>query len=175
MEMENLKQCWYQLNLSIEKDNKIIVTEDQLTKEINRGRTSIIRRLYLDRVISKEIIRNSMMKIWKTTSPYSILDIQPNTFIFSFVSIEDMDWVMSRRPWLLRNLMLQPLLQKWISLRKFSGSICTIYRFIAWAKKWDVKLVKQSGSEEVQYRQEWFQLGVGFVCAYWGGFEEIDL
>lgn len=89
--MENLETRWQQLYLSNEEDHSIIVHIVQLTKEINRRKTSIIGRLHVERVISKEIIRSSMMKIWKTTCPCSIFYIQPNTFIFFFDSVEDLN------------------------------------------------------------------------------------
>lgn len=63
---------------------------EKLTEEINKGKKNIIGKLHSDRVISKEIIRSSMLKIWKTTSPLLVLDIHQNTFIFLFDSEEDM-------------------------------------------------------------------------------------
>lgn len=52
--------CWQQLNLSNEEDTKIIVNEDQLKKEINKDKNSIIGRLHAERSISKEILKTSM-------------------------------------------------------------------------------------------------------------------
>lgn len=35
-----------------------------------------------------------------------MVDIQPNTYIFSFDSVEDVNWVMSKCPWLFKNYLL---------------------------------------------------------------------
>lgn len=67
--MENLKTHWHQLNLSNEEDTKIIVNANQLTKDINKGKTSIIGRLHAERAIRKKIIQISMMKMWKLQVP----------------------------------------------------------------------------------------------------------
>lgn len=88
------------------KIGRIIVNVDMLMEEINKGKTSISGKLQVERVISKEIIRSSMMKTWKITNPCSVLDIQQYTFIFSFDSEEGMNWVMARRPWLFASSLL---------------------------------------------------------------------
>lgn len=62
--MESLERRWQQLNLS-QEDHEIPTCMEQLNKDIDRGKTSIIGRLFVVRVISKEVLRNSMMKLWK--------------------------------------------------------------------------------------------------------------
>lgn len=63
--MESLERRWQQLNFSQQEDREIPECIEQLNKDIDRGKTSIIGRLFVDRVISKEVIRNSMMKLRK--------------------------------------------------------------------------------------------------------------
>lgn len=54
-----------------------------------------------------------MMKLWKTTKPFSISELGPKTFIFSFGTNEDLQWVMSRKSWLFEVSLL--------SLKLFDG------------------------------------------------------
>lgn len=67
----------------------------------------------MDRLIGKEVIQSTMVKLWKLTSPLSILDIHQNTFIFLFEIEEDMSWVMNCRPWLFESSLL--------TLKEFNG------------------------------------------------------
>lgn len=116
--------------MSIEEDNEIIVDIDKLTKEINKGKKSIIEKLHANRVISKEVIRNTMLKILKTTLSLLVPDIQQNTFIFSFDNEKDKSWVMKRRPWLFESSLLSlkdfdgytPVLKMDFSKEEFLGS-----------------------------------------------------
>lgn len=86
------------MNLSNKKGSKIIVVENQLVIEINKGKMCIIGWLHAKRVITKEVLWSTMMKLYKTTSPYSVLEIHLNTFIFNFDNDDDMQWVMSCKP-----------------------------------------------------------------------------
>lgn len=54
--MEDLGDRWQQLKLSKEEDVEIMVKKDQLTKEINKGKISIIEKLHAEKSISKDII-----------------------------------------------------------------------------------------------------------------------
>lgn len=84
-----------------------------IMEENYKGKTSIIGKLHADCTISKEIIQNSMMKIWRTSKPFSVLESKPNIFLSFFNSDEDMQWVMSRSPWLFETSLL--------SLKEFDG------------------------------------------------------
>lgn len=87
--MEILEESWQKLNLSNEEECKIEVDVGKLMEENGKGELSFIGKLYAEITISKEIIRNSMMKIWKTSKPFSVIDIKLNV-----------KWVLERRPWL---------------------------------------------------------------------------
>lgn len=111
--MESLESRWQQLNLSNDEDKEIIVDIDKLTEEIDKGKKCIIGKLHSDRIINKEVLRNTMLKIQKTTNSLLVLDINPTTFIFSFENKTDKDWVMSQKPWLFESSLL--------SLKEFDG------------------------------------------------------
>lgn len=70
-------------------------------------------KLHMERSIGKEIIKNSMGKIWKTTKPFLVCEVGSNIYIFSFNNEVDMNWVLARRPWLFESFLL--------SLKPFDG------------------------------------------------------
>lgn len=111
--MESLESEWQQLRLTSKEDNKIILDEDKLLKEINKGKYIIIGKLHMKGSISKEVIRSMMLKIWKTTKPFFVFDFASNTYIFSFANEFDLNWVMFHQPWLIESSLL--------SLKLFDG------------------------------------------------------
>lgn len=68
--MESLKSWWQQLNFSIEEDNEVVIEKKGLMKGINKGKNCIVGELYSYRTKRKEIIRNTMSKVWKSTKPF---------------------------------------------------------------------------------------------------------
>lgn len=68
--MENLEIRWRKLNLSNEEENEIIVDIGMLMKENKKGKKHTIGKLHADRSISKEIIRNTMLEIWRTSKNF---------------------------------------------------------------------------------------------------------
>lgn len=104
--------------MSIEEDNKIQFDEKAIRTNIQKEKNSVISKLYIDRKISKEVVRTTMNKAWKPTIPFSMLEISSNVFIFSFDSKDDMQKVMNRHPWLFETSLL--------SLKPFNGYTPTI-------------------------------------------------
>lgn len=64
-----MESRWQKLKLASEKDNEIVVEDEHLLKEIKKEKNSIIGKLLVERSIGKDIIRNTIGKIWKTSSP----------------------------------------------------------------------------------------------------------
>lgn len=60
----------------------------------------------MERFICKEIIKDTMGKIWKTTKPFSVFEFGSNLYIFSFNNKADRNWIMARRPWLFESSLL---------------------------------------------------------------------
>lgn len=61
--MDSLEKCWQNLNLSNDEESEINVDAEKLMEENKKGKPSIIGKFHEDHTISKEIIRNSMLKI----------------------------------------------------------------------------------------------------------------
>lgn len=96
--MESLKHRWKQLNLSSDEDNENLVDDNIVLEEIRKGKNSIIGKLHAIRNISNEVIRTTMLKVWKTTQPFSVRDINLKTYFLSFKCQEEMQRVMLRQP-----------------------------------------------------------------------------
>lgn len=90
----------------MKKNSEIFIEDKLLLKEMKREKNSIIGKLHMNCSIEKDIFKNTMVKIWKTTKPFSVLDFGPNTYIFSFRIEEDLQCVMSRKPWLFETSLL---------------------------------------------------------------------
>lgn len=95
--MESLEKRWEHLRLTSDENNEIVVEDEILLKGIKKGKNSIIGKLHVDLSIGKDIIRNTMMKIWKTSKLFSVFGVGSNACIFSFGTEEDMQWVMTER------------------------------------------------------------------------------
>lgn len=97
---EGLEDRWKQLCLSSKEESDIIVQEDVLLEEIKKGDNSVLEKLYVDRSISREVLRTTMAKAWRTVKPFLIKKINCNMFIFSFECHANMQRILNRRPWL---------------------------------------------------------------------------
>lgn len=85
------------INLSIEEETDIIIDEEALLDELKKGENSLIGKLQTERYISKDVLRNTMVKAWKTTSFFLVKEIQTNNFIFSFDSHTNMLLALHRK------------------------------------------------------------------------------
>lgn len=111
--MDDLEEHWKQLNLSSKEATNIIVKEDVLLEELKKGKSSLIEKLHSEHIISKDILRSTMMRAWKTTSSFLVREIQSNSFVFTFDSHTDLLRVLHHKLWLFDNHL--------ISLRPFDG------------------------------------------------------
>lgn len=97
-EMDRLEKKWKHLKLTEAEGEEISVNEMLLVDEAKREEFSLEGKLLVERTINKEVIRSTISKVWKTTKPITLYDINPNLFIFSFENIEDKLRVLKGRP-----------------------------------------------------------------------------
>lgn len=64
--MDTLEECLWRLNLTKVEDSKIRIDEDKLMEWNKRGEFSLVGRMLVEWIINKEIIWNTMKKIWRT-------------------------------------------------------------------------------------------------------------
>lgn len=71
--------------------------------------------MHFKRFVSKEVFKNIMVKMWRTSKPFSIIDICPNIFVVKFKNQKDKHKVVMGRPWLFDNFLF--------SLKQFDGKV----------------------------------------------------
>lgn len=82
--MENLEEKWWQLKLTDIESNEILIEEDFVQEEIKKEVNSLVRKLHSERFINKEVLKNTMVKVWRTSKPFSIINICPKIFAVKF-------------------------------------------------------------------------------------------
>lgn len=83
--MEKLQDRWKNLILIEVEDEEVNINEQLLAKEVKKEELSIVEKLLVERIVNKEVLRSTMAKVWKTTKSFTVVEIKPNLFIFSFV------------------------------------------------------------------------------------------
>lgn len=111
--MENLEEKWQNLTLSKEEESEIVVEEKVLLDSVNRGKNSLGGKLHFDRIIRKEVILSTLLKVWKTSKKFTVQDIGTNFYIFSVEEQSDMQRVVKGKLWLFDSSLL--------SLKFFDG------------------------------------------------------
>lgn len=87
--IEKLKDRWKNLTFTEVEDEDVIVNEQWLDEEIQKGKLSLVGRLFVERSVNKEVLRSTMAKVWKTSKPFSVKEIKPNLYVISFESQGD--------------------------------------------------------------------------------------
>lgn len=81
---DSLEDKWKNFSL-MEKENKQIELDiGNLTKVTTKGERNIVGKIYSNHLISKEVIRSTMAKIWKVRKSFYFQDISPNLYVIIF-------------------------------------------------------------------------------------------
>ncbi|GLT62547.1 hypothetical protein SLA2020_351770 [Shorea laevis] len=83
------------------------VQVESLEGAVTRGKSCLVGKLIADRVVSKEIIKSTLIRGWKLTGPCTFKVIGANLFIIEFQNVWDKACVLAGRPWILRDNFLQ--------------------------------------------------------------------
>lgn len=87
--MENLEERWKKLALTEEEECEIQINEDELKKGKIDGEFCLVGRVLFERVIHKEVLRNTMKKIWKTSLSFDVHSLGINLYVIRFDSLRD--------------------------------------------------------------------------------------
>lgn len=79
---------------------EIIIDEEFVEEVSNKCLNSLVGKLHSERTVSKKVLRNTMVKVWKTSKPFVFIDICSNIFIVKFDNPTDKNRVLQGRPWL---------------------------------------------------------------------------
>ncbi|XP_042958199.1 uncharacterized protein LOC122293796 [Carya illinoinensis] len=98
--MEKLQEMWgnFQLN---EEEGEAIEIEGEGSSEVQRkGERSLIGKIWSERVIGKNIVENTMAKVWRLSKPAIFTEVGRNIFVITFATHADKNRLESGRPWL---------------------------------------------------------------------------
>jgi hypothetical protein len=98
---EDLAKQWANLSLTEDEDSvEVIIPKAQIDIGKNQGKTCVIGKLIADHMVSKETIKNSMLKWWKLEEKnLSFMVIGENLFLIDFKLPEDKERVLEGKPW----------------------------------------------------------------------------
>lgn len=57
-------------------------------------------RLHSNKIVSRDVLQNTMEKVWRTSCPFKFIDIYPSLFVIKFDNLSDKNQVLHGRPWL---------------------------------------------------------------------------
>lgn len=103
--MEDLEGIWERLNLNEEENSSIDLKLGNSEKNGSRGKCSLVEKVCSNRKVGKDVVYSTMTKIWRVSKPPTFVEIQPNTFVITFVNQGDKRRVMEGYPWLFDNYM----------------------------------------------------------------------
>jgi hypothetical protein len=83
-----------------EENETFIIQEKDLIETVSRGQLCLVGKLLADRVVSKEIIKSTLLRGWKLTGTSSFKVLGENLFVIEFQHIWDKSSVLEGRPWL---------------------------------------------------------------------------
>ncbi|KAF5462220.1 hypothetical protein F2P56_018246 [Juglans regia] len=101
--MEEIEDLCGNLHL-IEEEEKLVACPMGNDEEILRkGDRSLVGKICVDRAVGKEIVVNTMGKIWRISKRASFLEVEKNVFIITFANHADRQRVLEGKPWLFEN------------------------------------------------------------------------
>lgn len=98
--MKSLEEKRKSLQLTEDEHKEILFDEEKVIEANKRGECSIIGKIQAERIINKEVLRSTLVKIWKTSKIFTVINIRPNLFLIKFESHSNKKRVLQNRPWL---------------------------------------------------------------------------
>ncbi|XP_042972825.1 uncharacterized protein LOC122304632 [Carya illinoinensis] len=102
---KDLEELWKNLKLT-EEEEEVVEIEGCGNEDIRRkDELSLIGRVCSDRVIGKDLISNTMARIWRIGKKASFQEVGKNTYVITFGTHADLQRVLEGKPWFFDNAM----------------------------------------------------------------------
>ncbi|XP_042969019.1 uncharacterized protein LOC122301691 [Carya illinoinensis] len=98
--MEKLQEMWETFQLNDEEGEAIELEEEGSSEVQRKGERSLIGKIWSERVIGKNIVENTMGRVWRLSKPAIFTEVGRNVFVITFATHADKNRVESGRPWL---------------------------------------------------------------------------
>lgn len=98
---EDLSRRWENLSLTEAEDDEMEIRKETMEGMVRWGTSCLVWKLILDCYVSKEVIKSSLMRGWKSTGRIPFKVVGENLFLIEF----EHDWEKARalkwRPWVI--------------------------------------------------------------------------
>jgi hypothetical protein len=169
--VDELSSMWANFSLAEDEDGEIEIQKTEVKGIINRGQFCIIGKLLSERTISKETIKEKLLRWWRIKGSFTFKILGENLFLIEFEEARDKAKVLEGRPWVFKgNLFL---------VEDFDGHTSPSEFTFDWASFWvrmmnlplacigrevRLKLGASVGKvEEVDTRERWGWMGGVFT------------
>ncbi|XP_059451257.1 uncharacterized protein LOC132182033 [Corylus avellana] len=96
---EDLPQLWEKFTLTEDEDLEFEIPREKFQELASRGQACIVGKLLTDRLVSKEIVKDSLSRWWKPMGGLSFKVIGDNLFLIDFTNKEGKERVLASTPW----------------------------------------------------------------------------
>ena len=96
---DDLSRMWENFSLAEDEDAAVDVKFNDFQEVSSWGRVCIIGKLVSDRYVSKETIKSTLQRGWKSTGTMTFKVLGENLFIVEFENERDKKRVLKGRPW----------------------------------------------------------------------------
>ncbi|KAF5465138.1 hypothetical protein F2P56_015169 [Juglans regia] len=92
-------------NLRLTEEEEIIVECSSGSEEevLRKGARRLVVKICANRAVGKEVVANTMRKIWRISKRASFLEVGKNVFIITFANHADRQHALEGKPWLFDN------------------------------------------------------------------------
>lgn len=96
---DDLTRMWGNLSLTEEESVKVEIKDQIVGEIVNRGRSCLVGRLLVERMVSKEIIRSTLIRGWRPSGTLPFKFLGENLFLMEFEKSWDKSQVLEGRLW----------------------------------------------------------------------------
>ncbi|XP_042958006.1 uncharacterized protein LOC122293492 [Carya illinoinensis] len=104
--MEDLEEKWKDLKLRDEEKMVIEIDEEVPSDLLIKEQRTLLEKFCSNRLISKEVVENTLAKVWRISKQAQFTEVSPNIFAIVLDNIANKQKVWSGRPWLFDNQLL---------------------------------------------------------------------
>ncbi|XP_059436194.1 uncharacterized protein LOC132169129 [Corylus avellana] len=96
---EDLPKLLEKFTLTEDEELELEIPGEKFQELASRGKACIVGKLLTDRLVSKEIVKESLSRWWKLVGGLSFKVLGDNLFLIDFTSNEDKERVLAGTPW----------------------------------------------------------------------------
>jgi hypothetical protein len=96
---DDLSNLWANLSFSEVEDRELEIQKTKVKGIINRGQLCIVGKLLLERIVSKETIKATLLCWWRLKGSFTFKTLGGNLFLIKFEEASDKVSVLEGCPW----------------------------------------------------------------------------